>query len=186
MYLLVRRVGSAVTDYLAVDADSLVFGGELLFGFGDGPAMIGRGGSDVYMRGHRESFQIRDDGISRITCDDGVVPFMLAGDYAWPVTATAVLEPRATQAPVRVRAFPNPTNPATTIMVDGLSGRGSAVVYDVAGRHVRTLYRGAWSSSERLTWDGNSRRGAPVPSGVYFVRITSPTERRSVKIHVVR
>jgi hypothetical protein len=69
---------------------------------------------------------------------------------------------------------PNPFNPLTHItftLPD--AGRASLVVYDVTGRHVRTLtdaYRA--SGDHSVTWDGTDDTHRAVASGVYVYRLT--------------
>jgi hypothetical protein len=71
-------------------------------------------------------------------------------------------------APV-LRARPNPFTTSVELRAV-TSGDGPAVltVHDVRGRVVRRLGTGA----ER--WDGRSDDGAPVPAGVYWVRLETP------------
>jgi flagellar hook assembly protein FlgD len=45
-------------------------------------------------------------------------------------------------------------------------------IYDVAGRHVRTLvdgYRG--QDTHRVTWNGRNAHGQQLSTGVYFYRM---------------
>ena len=52
------------------------------------------------------------------------------------------------------------------------SERWSATVHDAAGRFVRELGGGLGDGAHRrLEWDGRTRLGAPVPGGVYWVRV---------------
>jgi len=47
-------------------------------------------------------------------------------------------------------------------------------VYDVAGRLVSTLVDGERPAGRHgVTWSGQSQRGGPVASGVYFVKMTA-------------
>jgi flagellar hook assembly protein FlgD len=52
----------------------------------------------------------------------------------------------------------------------------SLVVYDVAGRRVRTLVSETQSPRAdgfRVTWDGRNDRGEAVASGMYFCRLVA-------------
>ena len=49
-------------------------------------------------------------------------------------------------------------------------GRVRVVVYDVAGRRVRTVRDGLASGPTRITWDGRDDLGRRVPAGIYFLR----------------
>jgi FlgD Ig-like domain len=53
------------------------------------------------------------------------------------------------------------------------TGRVAVNLYDVTGRHVRTLADRTFqaSASNRLTWNGTDDSGNQVPRGVYFARI---------------
>jgi len=77
----------------------------------------------------------------------------------------------------RVTVTPNPFNPETAIRFT-LPARTTvtAEVYSVDGKHVRTLARSRsfGAGPVELRWNGIDDNGAPVASGVYFVRVTSP------------
>ncbi len=80
---------------------------------------------------------------------------------------------------------PNPFARETTIRFSLPSaGSHSLVVYDVAGRLVRTLSEGVRpAGAAQVTWDGRNSGGIQVPSGVYFYRLETPegrVERRAV------
>jgi len=69
--------------------------------------------------------------------------------------------------------YPNPFNPSTTIRFSVSQG-GSAMleIYDLTGRHVRTLLSGEVSAgTHSVQWDGRDERGSSVGSGVYFYRL---------------
>jgi hypothetical protein len=71
--------------------------------------------------------------------------------------------------------FPNPFNPTTTIPVE-IPERTNAtlVIYDVAGRVVRTLLDGvAGAGRKEIIWDGRDFGGNSVSSGVYFCRFAA-------------
>ena len=72
---------------------------------------------------------------------------------------------------------PNPFSAGTTFRF-GLSRAGDVHfdVYDLSGRRVRTLVGGPLPAGEQTqVWDGRDRHGNRVRSGVYFVRLTTPT-----------
>lgn len=70
--------------------------------------------------------------------------------------------------------FPNPFNPVTTIPFAIPSAPGGKqmvelVIYDIRGRHVKTLLHAELSpGSHRVVWNGRNDRGARVPSGIYL------------------
>jgi len=70
---------------------------------------------------------------------------------------------------------PNPFNPTTTIRFSVASDtRVRLIVYDVAGRRVRTLVdENRKADVYKLVWDGHNDAGQPVATGVYFYRMTA-------------
>lgn len=66
--------------------------------------------------------------------------------------------------------YPNPFNPATSInYVMPADGLARLDVYDVSGRHVRTLVNEFQTKGEHtVDWNGLDGTGNPVVSGVYF------------------
>jgi len=73
---------------------------------------------------------------------------------------------------------PNPFNPFTTISY-GIprEGQVSLVIFDVAGRFVRTLVN-TWQGPGKYSvrWDGRDDAGRAVGSGVYFYRMSAGEE----------
>ncbi|MDZ7723950.1 MAG: T9SS type A sorting domain-containing protein [candidate division KSB1 bacterium] len=69
--------------------------------------------------------------------------------------------------------FPNPFNPETKIYFEiPQSERVQVAVYNVLGRHVKTLTNTEFSSGRHvLNWDGTDKTGNRVGSGVYIYRI---------------
>jgi hypothetical protein len=73
--------------------------------------------------------------------------------------------------------YPNPFNAGTVIRVDIPSeARVDVDVFDLLGRHVRSLYAGvAMPPQLRLTWDGRDASHRSVSSGMYLCRMKTPT-----------
>lgn len=83
---------------------------------------------------------------------------------------------------------PNPFNPATTISL-GVPRRAHvrAAIHDIAGREVVVLMdEGLAPGAHDVVWRGTDASGAPVASGVYFVRSTIGDARMTRKITLVR
>ncbi|MBU1700619.1 MAG: T9SS type A sorting domain-containing protein [Candidatus Eisenbacteria bacterium] len=76
--------------------------------------------------------------------------------------------------PVRITCSPNPAghNVSLTFNLDEAIPTDVGI-FDVAGRLVRHLYKGSLDSGSLLQWDTRSDRGEDVPSGVYFVKLSS-------------
>lgn len=87
-----------------------------------------------------------------------------------------------------VGAYPNPFNPSTTIRfaVDR-PGRIRLSVFNVLGQEIRLLADGPRSVGvHEIEWDGRNRVGAPVASGVYFVRLTNEGSADVAKVMLIK
>jgi hypothetical protein len=93
------------------------------------------------------------------------------GEGEWMSSAVSIAVPSI--AAVLKQNVPNPFNPKTLISFAVTArSRVSLRVYDVAGRHVKTLLDDVVDGGARnVTWDGTDERGKPVSSGVYFYRL---------------
>jgi hypothetical protein len=94
-------------------------------------------------------------------------------DWYGPVRLTIPVAPR--QLALR-GATPNPFSGTTRLAVDMPTGEGEPRldVFDVAGRHVRTLRRGTMLPGQDVVdWDGLDDTGAPARGGLYMVRLQS-------------
>jgi flagellar hook assembly protein FlgD len=72
--------------------------------------------------------------------------------------------------------IPNPFNPMTKIAFE-LPARADVdvIIYNVAGREVRTLHSGVLSAGPHsLTWDGTMNDGSTAASGVYWYKLSTP------------
>lgn len=70
-----------------------------------------------------------------------------------------------------------------------LPGRQHArlVIYDVAGRQVRTLLDGELpAGTTTVTWDGRRGDGSPGSSGMYFARLTAASATAVARVPLIR
>ncbi|MDP8220207.1 MAG: C25 family cysteine peptidase [Candidatus Stygibacter frigidus] len=71
--------------------------------------------------------------------------------------------------------YPNPFNPSTTIKYDLAEDAQTKLdIFNVKGQHVASLvneYQAA--GNYKVQWQGVSDKGAPVPSGIYFYKLTA-------------
>jgi len=107
------------------------------------------------------------------------------------ITATAVDVPATVAAPDGARllpATPNPFLTHTTLRYELVApGRVSLAIFDVRGRHVRSLLnRRAPAGSGRVSWDGTDAASRRVAAGVYLVRLDVDGVLRTTRIHVTR
>jgi hypothetical protein len=79
---------------------------------------------------------------------------------------------------------PNPVRDRATIsFAVPAAAAVSLVVYDVAGRPVRTLTRGEWASgTHSVTWDGTNAARQRMPAGVYFCRMTAGSFEQTLRL----
>jgi hypothetical protein len=87
-----------------------------------------------------------------------------------------------------MKAAPNPASQGTVISFQ-LAGQAQVclAVYDVTGRRVRNLARGALPAGPHsLRWDGRDEAGRKVGAGVYFVALDAGHVSQRVRLVVVR
>lgn len=70
---------------------------------------------------------------------------------------------------VCLSVYPNPFDESIIFWIKK-RGQVTLEIYDVAGRLVKSIYRGeVEGDSLRVIWNGKDRKGREIPSGVYFV-----------------
>lgn len=83
--------------------------------------------------------------------------------------------------------FPNPFSSNTTL---SFSVKSPAVfhlsVYDIRGRLVRSLLNGWVEGARDVSWDGRDGNGNPVPSGIYYYRLTCGSQSSTRKMLLLR
>jgi hypothetical protein len=84
--------------------------------------------------------------------------------------------------------YPSPTSgQAQVSMILARSGPLEAGVYDARGRLVRTLHSGSMDvGAHLLRWDGRAESGSEAATGVYWIRVATASEKKTVKLVVVR
>ena len=110
-------------------------------------------------------------------------------DEPWPaVIDHPASASRARASAASLTAAPNPFNPSTTLRFDlAESGFAELAVYDVTGRLVRTLVTSPVAAgAHSVVWDGTDAAGRQVASGVYFARLTTPTETLTTRLVLVQ
>jgi hypothetical protein len=83
---------------------------------------------------------------------------------------------------------PNPTRGILQMHVEVRErGKISLLVYDVSGRLVSTIYRGFMSPGvHNFRYPLRDRVGKPLPSGIYFLVVSNPNQRRSFPFILLR
>jgi hypothetical protein len=183
----VREVDGAVDGYLAAGVTQLVIASTEYATIDDGPATCEMSGSTIHVDRADADFRFFDTGIATVICREQALGFTVEDGYVVATSATDVdrAPPRKALA---LAAYPNPFNPNTTIRIDGVRGeRVRVVVYDVAGRLVRRLWDAPLrTASAALVWDGRDDRGHPAASGTYFLRASTASASRTLKLTLVK
>lgn len=84
--------------------------------------------------------------------------------------------------------YPNPFNPSTNIRYQ-LPAQADVklVVYNILGQEVRRLIDEKMQAGyHTVTWDGRNAQGLPVPSGVYYYKITAGDFSASKKMLLIK
>ena len=98
-----------------------------------------------------------------------------------PVTA---VEPGPAGATRLSGPWPNPAAGASRLSFElPRSTSAELSIFDTSGRRVRVLASGRLAAGMHdVTWDGADDRGADLPAGLYFARLTGNGTRRTVRI----
>ncbi|MBN2355241.1 S8 family serine peptidase [candidate division KSB1 bacterium] len=84
--------------------------------------------------------------------------------------------------------YPNPFNAQTTLSFSlPQSGHASLNIYDLQGRHIRTIYNQTLQAGcHEIVWDGRDESGQSVPSGIYFYRLRNGTIHKVRRMHLIQ
>lgn len=102
-----------------------------------------------------------------------------------------VEDPPGQEAPLAFalhRAVPNPVTSATVLRFDlPHAAPARMIVYDAAGRAVRTLVEDTLPSGRhRQAWDGTDDAGRSLGAGIYFVRFAAESFEARQRIVLLR
>jgi len=105
--------------------------------------------------------------------------------YATPTTGTG-----GAPAPARrLRAYPNPFNPKTTIAfeLNRDAAQVELAIFDSAGRKVASLIDGPRAAGRhQVRWAGRDDRGDPLGSGVYLARLETESGAATRKLALLK
>lgn len=84
--------------------------------------------------------------------------------------------------------YPNPFNPVTHFTVDiPQATEVTVAIYDILGREIATLLSGVQAPGQyTMEWDGRDGNGMVVPTGMYFVRMSSEQFNAARKIMLMK
>jgi len=96
--------------------------------------------------------------------------------------------PNGAPTELAIESYPNPFNASAQIQYSlPAAGKVRVVIYNVLGREVRTLideYRTAGEYS--LIWNGTDEAGRVVPSGVYFLQVSTTDDTVIKKLNLLK
>ncbi|HQU72719.1 MAG TPA: FG-GAP-like repeat-containing protein [Calditrichia bacterium] len=110
------------------------------------------------------------------------IPTNLEKTIRFRIQVITAIEPGENNAITRFALapnYPNPFNPSTSVRFQlPEASRVRLSIYSLLGEEVAVLAAGYRPAGRyRLTWDGRNREGAPVGSGIYFLRFSAVPEQ---------
>ena len=105
-----------------------------------------------------------------------------------PTIRSGIEEDITTPGMVSLSAYPNPFNASTNIRINLPEEANISVsIFDIRGKLVKVVFEGtAPEGISSYEWDGNDSRGLPVPSGMYFARVTGGQGQKTTKLLLVK
>ena len=150
-------------------------------------AVLARAADTTLTRGEieglLESFAISDSFTGPVYNDTWGYGKIRIDELAQYLGVASQGAPEALPTTLSLAAFPNPFNSTVSIRIElPFSDAVELSVYDLMGRRVAELYRGAWAAgSQRLEWNAKD-----VPSGVYWVRLRNGAQQEAQKMVVLK
>jgi hypothetical protein len=129
-----------------------------------------------------------------VSTDPYAYYFVTATDFSGNEGSPAVLDTSTgivhtpLGSTLSVTCYPNPFNPTTTIeYVVPRTGRVRIDIFDASGSRVRTILdEEQEAGTYTTTWEARDDHGAPMSSGVYFLRVAQDRRERSHKMVLLK
>ena len=104
------------------------------------------------------------------------------------VPTGALVAPAPSYKDARIRAWPNPFNPGTTIEFEvPNAGPVRIDIYNAAGRYVTTLVKREFQAGRHtVIWRGTDHDGKRVPTGVYHARFSTSSTSTETKLVLLK
>jgi hypothetical protein len=185
---VVRSWWGRLVRYLATDVETLVFNKTVYVVVNDGRLSCSLSSDDIQIDRYGADFRFYAPNIDEVYCRGRPVPVISQDGYLFRDPVVSAGERPPAEPSFEATVYPNPFNPSATVRITvPQSADAHAVIYDVGGQPVRTLWRGVLpGGTSTLKWDGADERGNRVASGVYFLRIDFRGESRFLKLVVLK
>jgi hypothetical protein len=204
-YVAIRRSGLEVID-IADPANPQIVGSVDTPGYSVGVAVLD---SHAYLADRSAGMQVIDVTdpaepklVGSLDTPGEVYSVALAGDYGYiadwdcglhvvPLQCDPLAGYIGDDRPASgslLRLHPNPVSGRALIHFETSSaGPVQAIVYDIIGRSVRSIFDGRLNpGTHSLHWDGLNSAGETVSSGVYLIRISKPGGTVAGRLVLVR
>jgi hypothetical protein len=148
----------------------------------------------------RYQFDLQDE----IALTSEVVIRFVASDYGIPNTVEAAVDEFEISTPEGLQGVPslnpqpwtlalrspqpNPTSLGARVAFTlSREGRADLGIYSLDGRLERVLLRGhASAGAHEVSWDGRDGAGRTLPSGIYYMKLSTEEGERSAQLTIVR
>lgn len=95
------------------------------------------------------------------------------------------VNPVITPVTSSVKAYPNPATEQVMITFDNVNNEPTEIaIYDLTGRQITTLPNKTTAGTNSVNWDLKSSNGTKVASGLYLIKLKTPTKTTSTKLIV--
>ena len=86
------------------------------------------------------------------------------------------------------KAYPNPFNPSITILYTLSSDvlvEGS--IFDISGKRVKTIFKEKQNAGKKMArWNGKSQDGTIMSAGIYYFRLSTGSQLKTIKLLMVK
>ncbi len=188
-FAVIRTNGTQLQKYLLSNATQFVHNDTTYLSVANGPLGCAYTGTRIELDRYDADFIFYAPGVEEVYYRNQRIYVQIdENGYVTPDPSSGVNDTKRPQNILRAKAFPNPFNPATTVLIE-LAERSDvhATIYDLAGRRVKDLWSGPLPRGiNALNWHGTNGSGHRVASGVYFLRIEAAGEVTTLKLVLVK
>jgi hypothetical protein len=185
---LVRLTGTNIDRYLLTEVSTFKADGIDYVTINDGTTTVGYSGTTIDFDRYDADFVLFAPGVTDVFYRKQRIHVVENGGFLTRDPVTGTFDNMPPPPPFRVRTYPNPFNPSTTVAIElEQSTTVTVVIFDAKGRVVKKLWGGSLSAGlNKLTWEGRNEAGQPVASGVYLLMVTTGYHTETSKLTLIR